>query len=169
MIVYNQAFDTYHCLYRIITILVYYKGETLELERLRIWDFYVAFPREISSIRFGTKPEDRAIKKLFPFKENPYEKIINPKKLFDRMQPYQVNALKTLASLGIINKDFLKLNQIIFLDKGMLKEFYKEFEELPEREKNIIKIMTSYFHQMPLYGEKGLKSRTNLIEHRYDA
>ena len=85
------------------------------------------------------------------------------------MQPYQVNALKTLASLGIINKDFLKLNQIIFLDKGMLKEFYKEFEELPEREKNIIKIMTSYFHQMPLYGEKGLKSRTNLIEHRYDA
>lgn len=169
MIVYNQAFDKYHCLYRIITILDYFSGEELEVERLRIWDFYLAFPREVSFIRFGTDKEDREVKKIFPKKNNPYESLINPKKLFERMQPYQINALKTLASIGIINKDFFKLNLINEIDKNLLKDFSKEFEELSTREQNIVKIMTSYFYRMPLYGNKGLKDRTHLIEHRYDA
>lgn len=169
MIVYNQAFDIYHTIFRIVSLLNYYKGESLEIERLRIWDFYLAFPREVSNIRFGVKPEDAQIKKIFPKKDNPYQRIINPSKLFGRMQPYQLIAIKTLASYGIVNKDYLVLNRITTVNKELLQEFMGVYGDYTEREENIIKIMTSYFNLMPLYGNKGLKSRTNLLESRYDA
>ena len=169
MIVYNQAFDIYHTIFRIGTILRYYKGESVDIERLRIWDFYLAYPREISHIRFGTSPEDRDIKKIFPKKDNPYEKLHNPIKFFSRMKPYQLNAIKTLASYGVINKDYLITNKINFIEKEMLNQFTDKNFYFTNRELNIVKIMTSYFNQMPLYGDKGLKSRTNLLEYRYDA
>ena len=168
MIVYNQAFDINHTIFRIASLLNYYKDDSLEIERLRIWDFYLAFPREVSNIRFGIKKEDSEIKKLFPEKYNPYEVISNPSKLFGRMQPYQLIAIKTLASYGVINKDYFQLNRITKVNKNLLKDYLDENASFSERELNIIKIMTSYFNFMPLYGTKGLKSRTNLLEYKYD-
>lgn len=169
MIIYNQAFDIYHTIFRIVSILNHFKGDSVEVERLRIWDFYLAFPREVSYIRFGVLPEDRQIKKIFPKKDNPYERISNPTKLFGRMKPYQLIAIKTLASYGIINKDYLTLNRINSVNKDLLQDFIKENTSFTERENNVIKIMTSYFNVMPLYGTNGLKNRTNLLEYRYDA
>lgn len=169
MIVYNQAFDINHAIFRITSLLSFYKGESLEIERLRIWDFYLAFPREVSNIRFGNEKEDNEVKKLFPKKDNPYEVISNPNKLFGRMQPYQLIAIKTLASYGVINKDYFQLNRITKVNKDLLTDYLKENASFSERELNIIKIMTSYFNFMPLYGTKGLKSRTNLLEYKYDA
>jgi len=169
MIVYNQAFDINHTIFRMASLLNYYKDNSLEVERLRIWDFYLAFPREVSNIRFGIEKGDRDIKKLFPKKYNPYEVISNPNKLFGRMQPYQLIAIKTLASYGVINKDYFQLNRITKVDKKLLKEYLDDNSSFTERELNIIKIMTSYFNYMPLYGTQGLKSRTNLLEFKYDA
>ena len=48
MAMYNQVFDMYHCIYRIIHILKrLHENEILELDRLRIWDFYILFPYKI--------------------------------------------------------------------------------------------------------------------------
>ncbi|WP_299160929.1 ABC-three component system middle component 5 [uncultured Tenacibaculum sp.] len=168
MIIYNQAFDIYHTIFRIASLLNRFSGESLEIERIRIWDFYLTFPQEVSKIRFGVKSEDRIIKNLFPSKENPYQAIMNPNKLFVRMQPYQLNAIKTLASYGVINKDYLIANRITNVDKKTLSLLIKDLRENTDREDNIIKIMTSYFYFMPLYGKNGLKDRTNLLEFRYD-
>ena len=169
MIIYNEAFDIYHCIYRLIAILNHLKNDSVELERLRIWDFYLTFPQEISNIKFGIKPEDRVIKKLFPFKNNPYEKISNTRNVFSKMQPYQLIAIKSLASYGVINKDYLILNKITLINKERLGELVSTYTDMSDREMNIIKIMTSYFFYMPLYGEGGLKNRTNLLEYKYDA
>jgi hypothetical protein len=45
MIIYNQAFDLYHAVYRMLQLLTHFnKKEYVEVDRLRIWDFYVLFP-----------------------------------------------------------------------------------------------------------------------------
>jgi len=36
-------------------------------------------------------------------------------------------------------------------------------------ERNIISLMTSHFYNISLFGKDGLKSRTNLMESKYDA
>ena len=54
MTMYNHAFDLYHCIYRIIHILMRLEeNDILELDRLRIWDFYLLFPSKVYEIRLG--------------------------------------------------------------------------------------------------------------------
>ena len=67
MIVYNQAFDYYHAIYRMIKLLANYKLDNfIEVDRLRIWDYYLLFPQEIHSIRLKREEKDiRAILKQF--------------------------------------------------------------------------------------------------------
>ena len=52
MIVYNQAYDLYHTIFRFLQFLNRFeKDELIEIEKLRIWDFYLLFPSKINSIR----------------------------------------------------------------------------------------------------------------------
>jgi len=169
MIVYNQAFDINHTLYRILLLLNQFKLESLEYERLRIWDFYMAFPFEIGNIRFGTGPNDREIKKIFPKKHNPYRNITNPRKLFSRMHPYQLTAFGKLAALGIIGNDFNSTGRITIINRESLISILSDIDyKLDDREGNVLKILTTYFYQMEFYGNNGLKARTKLSEYQYD-
>ena len=129
----------------------------------------MAFTYEIENIRFGVKPEDRQIKKLFPKKNNPYKKIINPRKLFERMSPYQLSAFNKLASYGIIDKSFHLTGRINIVDRGKLKLILEDMDiSLENRENNVLKILTTYFYHMDFYGNNGLKARTSLSEFKYD-
>lgn len=167
MLVYHSAFDIYHCVYRLIQLLSNLKEDYVELERLRMWDYYLAFPNEMTKIRYEKGNND--IQNLFPKKENPYEIVLDSKIIFEKMRPYQLTAIKTLASYGLVEKDYLTENRVTKIDKTLFEGILKNYEPLSDRESNIIKIMTTYFYNMPLYGEKGFKDRTNLLEYRYDA
>ncbi|WP_273565869.1 ABC-three component system middle component 5 [Maribacter halichondriae] len=169
MITYNEAFDINHTIYRILLLLNNLKFDSVEYERLRIWDFFMAFPYEIENIRFGVKPEDRDIKKLFPKRDNPYRKITNPRKLFSRMHSYQLTAVSKLAAYGIIANDFDSVGRIRVIDRAKLSEILEtRYSELEDRESNVLKILTTYFYHMEFYGESGLKARTKLSEYHYD-
>ncbi len=172
MIVYQPAFDLYHTLFRIMKLLSYFdRDEFIEIERLRIWDYYLLFPNKLKDISF--KQDEKQIKDLITNfivrPKNPYEQILNDRKMFEKIRPYQMSAIKYLASLGIINQDYLKQNKITRISKEMLKEFNNEFIDMTVQEENTIKLLTSHFYLMPLYGENGLKGKTNLLESKYDA
>src|SRR5690606_33574901 len=101
MIVYQQAFDLYHAIYRIINILGNFKyADTIELDRLRIWDYYLLFPNKLKNI--SLKRDEQDIKKLInnyiSKEQNPYEVILNDRKMLEKIRPFQMGALKYLAS-----------------------------------------------------------------------
>jgi hypothetical protein len=172
MIIYNQAFDIYHTIYRLLHFLNKFDNQTvLEIERVRIWDFYLLFPNKIHEIRLKQDESDiRRIRKTFiKNSNNPYDRINESKKIFEKIKPYQLAALNCIASYGIIDKSFLNQQRISIINKDILTEFVKKFEDLSPKEKNVIALMTSHFNQVSLFGTDGLKSRTNLIESKYDA
>jgi len=172
MIVYNQAFDLYHTIFRLLHFLNKFENETiLEIERVRIWDFYLLFPSKIHEIRLKQNEADiRKIRKEFiKDSNNPYERITENRKIFEKIKPYQQAALNCIASYGIIDKSLLNQQRISIINKDILVEFVNNFEELEPKEKNVIALMTSHFNQVSLFGTDGLKSRTNLIESKYDA
>jgi hypothetical protein len=172
MIIYNQAFDIYHTIYRLLHFLNKFENQTvLEIERVRIWDFYLLFPNKIHEIRLKQDESDiRRIRKTFiKDSNNPYDRINENKKIFEKIKPYQLAALNCIASYGIIDKSFLNQHRISIINKNILTEFVKKFEDLSPKEKNVIALMTSHFNQVSLFGTDGLKSRTNLIESKYDA
>ncbi len=172
MIIYHQAFDLYHTLYRMIQLLGYFRrSEYIEVDRLRIWDYYLLFPNKLSKIKL--KRDEKDIKNLinaFIIKvDNPYEEVIDDRKMFEKIKPYQMTAIKSLASYGIVNKDYLTTNRITSIDIEVIKSYLSKLEKLSKQEENTIKLLTSHFYQMSLYGEYGLKDRSKLLESKYDA
>ena len=172
MVVYHQAFDFYHSVYRLLQILTYFKREEyVELDRLRIWDFYLLFPDKMGSIKLTKDETDirSLIKEYINKAENPYEVLMDDRKMFERIKPYQLTAIKCLASYGIINKQFLKENRITIISESILENYTSKFEPLSAKEINVIHLLTSHFYQMSLFGSMGLKDRTKLLESKYDS
>ncbi|HEY1193893.1 ABC-three component system middle component 5 [Flavobacterium sp.] len=172
MIVYQPSFDLYHSIYRMINILGHFKyGDSIEIDRLRIWDYYLLYPNKLKTI--SLKKEENDIRQLINNfvlrKQNPYEQIFNDRKMFEKIRPYQMGALKYLASIGLIDKDYLKSNKISKISNEILKELKLITDKLSIQEENTISLLTGHFYYIPLSGKDGLKERTNLLESKYDA
>jgi len=169
MIVYHHAFDLYHTVYRMVRLLIYFnRGDYIEVDRLRIWDFYLLFPEKMHEIRIQNDVK-ALINRFIKETSNPYEQILDNRKMFEKIKPYQLTAIKCLASFGVISMEHLADDRVYLNSKEKLIEYSKQFEQLSEKETNAIKFLTSHFYQMSLFGEDGLKSRTKLMECRYDA
>jgi hypothetical protein len=171
MIVYNQALDMYHTIFRFLQFLNSFDAEThIEVDRLRIWDFYLLFPNKIHTIHLKQDESDirKLLKQFVKENKNPYEIVAEDRKVFEKIKPYQLAALNCIASYGIIDKSVLNQQRVLITNKELLNEFVNNFGKLPATEKNIISFMTSHFYQMSMFGKYGLKQRTNLMESKYD-
>lgn len=143
------------------------KDDEIEVDRLRIWDFYLTFPNEARKISF---PNDLAeLKKVFKSKsENPYEDLMDSKRIIERMEPYQTSALRCLASYGLIDGASLSKSVVQRTEKPIPSDLLAKLTELNIEKSNIIKLILG-FRELPLYGKVGLKFRTGLIDFKYDA
>ena len=172
MITYNKAYDLYHTIFRFIQLLGRFEKNTvLEIERVRIWDFYLLFPNKIKDIRLKQKESDiRKIRNRFiKDSKNPYEIVPVERRIFEKLKPYQLSALNCIASYGIIDKASLNQQCIRIINKEILDDFVKQLDRVSIKEQNVIALMTTHFNQISLFGTDGLKNRTNLIESKYDA
>ncbi|MCG8332311.1 MAG: hypothetical protein MI974_31785 [Chitinophagales bacterium] len=168
MLTYHPAFDLSHCIFRILKILKYTSSWTeVEVDRLRIWDFYFLFPREITNqIKFPSNLVK--LKRLFKENTNPYEELSDASKIFVRMKPYQEAALKNLASYGIVDPVELEKRIVkIYLDR-IPEELEGYLDDLDFKEENALKLLTRFLGDLPLLGHEGFKMRTGLIEYKYD-
>lgn len=167
MLVYHPAFDMYNCVFRMLQLLNQMKLDKVEVDRLRIWDFYLVFPNEAKNISF---PRDLSkLKQIFKNKSNPYEDLVDGRRVFERMKSYQLSALKCLVSYGFIDSKELADNIVKRTKLELPENLISELNKLSVQEENIIKLVTSPFNQLPLYGSKGFKFRTQLIDFKYDA
>lgn len=166
MLVYHPAFDLYNCVFRMLRLITFMKHEHVELDRLRIWDFYLTFPNEARKIKFPQELQE--LKKIFKQKEiNPYEDLIDPRRIIERMKSYQISALKCIASYGLIDSNDFSKNIIRRTEKEIPKEILDKFDRTTNEEDNILKLVVG-FSELPLFGQMGLKYRTGLIDFKYD-
>ena len=171
MTMYNHAFDLYHCIYRIIHILMRLEeNDILELDRLRIWDFYLLFPSKVYEIRLGNDLKEIAkLRKRYITKgDNLYDTVHDGRKFLERLRPYQIGALTCLSSYGILNAQRLLNNEIEILNKEKLIELVKHVSELPTEEKNTLSWLCLFFKTFPMNSNNGFKSRTKLLISKYD-
>lgn len=166
MLIYNQAYDLYHTMFRILQITE--KNKTIhEIDKLRILDFYLAFPSELLEIkRFqGFKKYEKYIRA----KSNKYERIIDRKRLFFKMEQIQISAIKALISYGLIDPISFKEGKVKRTEIRLTEQLQARLESANEENPNLITLITGPLASMNLNGHLGLKARTNLIEFKYDA
>lgn len=167
MLTYHPAFDSYHCAYRILLLTTKINLDVIEVERMRIWDFYFVFPHQAKNISF---PLDLwSLKKIFNFNPNPYEDIADAQRIFERMKPFQTAALKYLVAHGLIESEQLSDDLIKRTSKPVPPGLVERMSRLDNQQKAIIGLMQSPLNDLSLYGEKGLKYRTKILDFKYDA
>ena len=154
-------------MFRILLILSRIKNEEVEMEKLLIWDYYVTFPHRVSIISF---PQDlrQQYNHYIKTEENPYEEVLDDVKVFAKMRSYQTEALRCLAAYGLIETDLLLESRVKRTNKVLPEQLQIRIEEIPVRLSNVITLIESPFTELPLYGAKGFKYRTKLIDYKYD-
>jgi hypothetical protein len=167
MLIYHPAFDLYHTIYRLLLLVRNVKGDSIEIDKLRVWDFYFLFPLEVpKNVTFPNELRD--LRRIFNYPANPYENITDSKRTLEKMKGYQLAALKCLASYGYIDHEQLEKKIVLKTNKQLPDNLIKAFENLSEKERNVIKLLTSPFNDMGLYGNNGFKFRTGLLDFKYD-
>jgi len=165
MLIYNQAYDLYHSMFRILQITEKNK-EILEIDKLRILDFYLAFPSELLEIKsfHGFKKYEKYIRA----ETNKYERIIDRKRLFFKMEQIQLSAIKALISYGLIDPIEFKNGKVKRTETKLTEQLQARLNAANEENPNLITLITGPLASMNLNGHLGLKVRTNLIEFKYD-
>lgn len=161
MLVYHPAFDSYHCLFRNISILEVC-GEC-EVERLRILDFCLAFPAVVTNFRL---PRSRlALKNAAMGASNPYRDPISMRAMFANLTAIQLAAFSCLTATGLATLDA----GVLARTQTPLPDVIKErCLSMQSQEHIFFDTLLSELNAIPLLGPDGLKARSELMEFRYD-
>ena len=172
MITYNPAFDLYHCIYRMAHIIDRLEAdECFEIDKVRIWDFYLLYPSKTYEIDVMPRKEKEVYKAREQYidrSSNPYEYNGDNRKLFEWIKPFQVSALSCLVSCGILSKEAYLAGNVRVANREALNQFVERAGDFTARERNILSFLSFFSRTMPLSGSNGLKARTKLLESKYD-
>ncbi len=168
---YNPAFDPFNGIYRMLYILSDFEEEDfVEVDRLRIYDFYLLFPYKAYKIRLKTTETDfkQELGKYIDKKPNSYNETTHDRRLFERLRPYQMIALSHMASHGLIAPRLLLEQKVRVVNREKMRQVMSGLDAMPAKERNVISWLNYCFRTTPLAGTYGLKYRTQLLEYKYD-
>lgn len=166
MLIYSPAFDVSHCVFRILYILNILDETQIEIDKLQIIDFYLAYPACIKDFKF---PIDLLeTKNSFKDIRKEYRNPINSNETFKKINTLQKRALMNIISQGFIEIESYKKGYIKRTNKNFsskLKENLSHFSFYGNQLLPILLVVTLL--DIELNGEKGLKARSGLMEYRY--
>lgn len=166
---YQPAFDSFHAVYRLLRLrdaILPYKP--LPKDHLKILDFYLLFPFRIDGFRLlSTQRKFKRLAKYY-ISTKPYGDLPEDKIIFNRMSAFQTAALDTLVKKQLIDAD--KYNQGIIQTTTILlpEPITTRLKENNTNQADLIEFLAA-LADYELLGEGGLKERSKLMEHRYDA
>lgn len=167
MLLYHPIYDIFHCVYRMLRILSVSHDKTMKIEQIRILDFYLLFP---SQIRKMTLPKQFVhFRKYITDNLNPYNDVDDEKLVFNRMEHYQLTALRCLASHNLIDPGLLNNDGLVkpTLD-SIPKDLKQDIEKKNTEDSELIEFLVKSLLEIVVSGNQGLKARTRLLEYKYD-
>lgn len=167
MLIYHPAFDSYHAIFRSLALLGELPIAPYEIERIRILDFYLLFPVALQDVVFPRKAVQYRRKLLRD--RNRYEWVEDPQLIFARLEPYQMAAFRFLAATDLIDGINFASGKIKRTGLPLPDALAENLSEFKATNSDLIQLLAGEFRGISLYGPSGLKSRTHLFEHRYDA
>jgi len=164
---YHPAFDVFHCIFRILRLRARCGFSEVEVDKLRILDYYLLFPWRAGKITLARR--DLGIRKIAALLEDEQDYATLPKgeMLLERMRSAQTAALQTMAQDGFIDVQSLRNDVAQFAEADIALELQRRVTQRNEAEPERMQIIDA-LSKYPLLGNDGLKGRTSLLEHRYD-
>ncbi len=165
-LLYHPFSDSRHCVFRLLRLLEQIGQREVELQRLRIWDFYLLFPHALIEI---TLPHgNHILKKLLRSKRNSYDLMPDAKRAFARLEPVQEAAVRHLAAKELIDPKRLRDEKVARTSAVIPDELASLIRERNTESALLVQFLTTTFFDLELYGAQGVRRRTDLFDHRYD-
>jgi hypothetical protein len=142
-------------------------NDEIHLDLFRIIDFYTVFPHLIKKI----KPfpiELTKFKKVLKDIPEPYERVVNIKRIMFELETIQTTALQNLLAKGFIDLKAFNAKKIRRSEAKLPSDLAKEVNENGTAKAEWFSMLVNKFCNIEIRGKAGLKSRTGLMEFRYD-
>jgi ABC-three component (ABC-3C) system Middle Component 5 len=169
-LVFQPSLDPFHAVFRFLRLRTLFNVENaVSRDHSRILDFYLLFPFLIRSIRLA--PKHQKYKKLadkYAFLK-PYGEQPDGSVMLQRMDPMQSAALETLASQSYLDTQALQHDVVAATDRKIPAQIQQRVYLLNEGQADLLEFLTVLAKDYDILGDNGLKARTGLMEHRYDA
>lgn len=163
MLVYHPLFDLHHGVFRACLILELHPSKEMHVDTLRLLDFYFLFPYLLSSFDHtpGSAKQGRALAGV----KSKYNMVSSPRALLA-----QLKGMNRLTLLALANKSILSLADI---ERGFARRTDAPlpnaiFGSALKRDIELASYLATKLGTIPVYGSKGLKARSHLLEYRYD-
>lgn len=166
---YNIALDVYHTIFRLLFLNEKILDQkVVHSDRLRILDFYVAFPYQIASFSFKSEHVHfRKIAKQFdrlrPYGQEPENWI-----LFSRMEVIQKGAFETILRGGFLDEVQYSKGFISFKFGKLPSDIIEKIAAWESIVSPLLPVFGALMQEYELLGNDGLKRRSKLLEHKYD-
>ena len=163
---YQPAYDPFHTVLRLIRIALFLQAPSVE--QARIADFYLSFPTRLGEVTFpkGLRGRLRGALAQAPatYGTPPADEMV-----IRRMRPIQDAAIQTLVGSGSFDADAYETGTLKLDEAAVSESLMKRAGALNDEQAALVGLLRDLINAVPLEGENGLKHRTGLGEHRYDA
>lgn len=169
---YDSAYDPYHTAFRMMRLCLYDATSELKVPKFRILDFYLNFPFLLKKYQNEPLPKGgkgQLNKINFEQYPEPYSDLPESQVIFRQMEVIQEAAMQTLCARNIIDENKFKAGFVSIQSNNIPDELKAKLEERNLEHENLLGFLVNFLGKIELEGSKGLKARTSLLEHRYDA
>ncbi|MCO4794299.1 MAG: hypothetical protein KC493_11330 [Bacteriovoracaceae bacterium] len=141
--------------------------EPVSLDKIRLLDFYYAFPHLIKEI--SPWPSDISAYKKSAFKiNNPFEKIVDKRRVFFEIAHIQKDAVSNLYAKGLLNSDKYKTGSLELNNTGVPKLISELIQKDDFINSEVFMLIVKGLTKTSWNGKGGLKDRSGLLEFKYD-
>lgn len=167
MLIYHPIHDLNHSLFRALMILEFSENCEINLDLFRIIDFYTLFPHLIKEIK-PFPAELMSYRKIIKDIPEPYERIVNIKRIMFELEAVQTTALQNLLAKGFLDIESFNLKKVRRSKIDLPPVVKSEIACNDTAKSEWFQMLVTSFCNIKVKGKAGLKSRTGLMEFRYD-
>lgn len=164
---YQPAYDPFHTVLRLIRIADFVPTPP-SVGQTRIADFYISFPARLDDVKFPRGMRNR-LKRVLADAPVSYGTAPADETVMRRMRPIQDAAIQTLLGNGSLDHDTFEAGMIALDTESISEKLLARARTLNAEQEALVALIRDLIVAVPLEGIDGLKHRTGLGEHRYDA
>lgn len=166
---FQPAFDALHTTFRMLRLRRLLGGKEYQIEVYQILDFYLLFPFRLAEVSLSEPTLNlRALGKKYS-SHKPYSDVPESKVLFDQMRPIQEAAIASLVARDYFEQAKYHKRLLVSTTTVPPAPIQMRVKQLNEKEADLGVGLQLLAETYPLTGPDGLKRRSHLLEHRYDA
>lgn len=165
MLVYHPAFDLSHGMFRMLRLLEASPKRQLKWDTFRILDLYYLFPHLLEAARLPRSMTKR--KREFGKLGSKYTRVPTPRMFIQQLRGIHESIARSLAAKGFIEPAQFDEGLLVRTEREIPPDLLHIFADNDDAA--LVEMLAVEVAAIPLTGGDGLKDRTGLLEHRYDA